>query len=72
MGGGGGGDYRYSIQWQYGRDSAHQDCERRIFLGSFRRMLLREIFEIEVILDPSAYGFGNASLSPIHAQTRLD
>ena len=35
------GAQRYSIQRQlkYGRDSTHQDCERRTFLGSFGRML---------------------------------
>ena len=36
---------RYSIEWQYGRDmGAHKDCERRIFLGSFGRMLVQENF----------------------------
>ena len=35
---------RYTRQWQYGCDSAHQDCERCTFLGSFGRMLLREKF----------------------------
>ena len=44
------GAYRhYSIQFQYGRDIAHQDCKRRTFLGKFGRILLREIFEIEVL-----------------------
>ena len=32
------------IQWQYGHDRAHQDCDRRPFLGSFGHMLLRENF----------------------------
>ena len=36
------GALRYIIQWQYGRDRAHQDCERRTFLGSFGCTLLRE------------------------------
>ena len=35
---------RYTRQWQYGCDSAHQDCELCTFLGSFGRMLLRENF----------------------------
>ena len=38
------GAQRDSIQLQYGRHSAHQDCERRTSLGSFGRMLLRENF----------------------------
>ena len=31
-------------EWQYGRDSAHQECERGTILKSFGRMLPRENF----------------------------
>ena len=33
------GGLEISLRWQYGRNSTHQDCERRTFLGSFGRML---------------------------------
>lgn len=41
--------YRFSIQWQYGRDSAHQDCEGVLFMREFRACSFRKTFEIEVI-----------------------
>ena len=46
------GAYKYSIEWQYARDRAHQhqDSDRRTFLGNFRRMLLAgNILEFEVL-----------------------
>ena len=44
------GAYRFSIQWQYGCISAHQDCERRTFYeGVSGACSSRKIFEIEVI-----------------------
>ena len=44
------GAYRFSIQWQYGYDSAHQDCEWHTFYeGVSGTCSSRKIFEIEVI-----------------------
>ena len=45
------GAYRFSIQWQYGRDSAHiiRTVNGVLFMREFRACSFRKIFEIEVI-----------------------
>ena len=46
------GAYRFSIQWQYGHDSAHQNCERRtLYEGVSGACSSRKIFEIELLLN---------------------
>ena len=67
----------YSIQWQYGRDSAHQDCELRTFrlrrernlpakaaALSPRKIVKSSLFETDIYCMPSG-SFGHLSFKNV-------